>query len=130
MSAYPERFAFLADTTTRPRRDTEQTATDKRFVSRAEFTTMVYRHRFVNWFRNEINGEYYGTEWSALLDPITAGRVLITTLDCTNVKHALKSLKPLAPITVRARAHYVQVEHARACVRRFCIAVRPAHAAA
>ena len=75
-----EKYAFLVDTTTRPRRDTEPvdaTVADKHFVSRREFAEMAYRHEFANWFRNQINEEYYGTEWVVLFDAFAEGRVLV-----------------------------------------------------
>lgn len=91
-------FAFLADTTTRARRATENPdAADKRFVSRKEFARLVHEHRLASWFRNGVNDEYYGTEWRQLWDLAVGGRILITTVDCDNCEKTLRMLRSLAP---------------------------------
>ncbi len=92
---YPDKYAFLTDTTTRHRRDGENSDSvspacrEKRFVTREDFARMIYNHKFVNWFRNEINGEYYGLEWSVLLDALVTGRILVTTVDGSNIRSAI-----------------------------------------
>ena len=76
-----DRFAFLADTTTRARRATEPLGdgqacpSDKRFVSRADFADLVHEHALASWFRNPVNDEYYGVEWSVLYDAAVGGKV-------------------------------------------------------
>lgn len=71
--------AVSISATTRPIRSTESEGVHYHFVDRPTFEHMIAADGFLEWA--EFNGNYYGTPWSSIIDPLRAGTTVVLEID-------------------------------------------------
>lgn len=73
------RIRFSVSHTTRPPRAGERDGVDYHFVTPAQFEALVAQDAFLEWA--VYNGRRYGTSWTALEEPLAAGRDVLLEIE-------------------------------------------------
>ena len=75
------------------------------------FAELVHEHAFATWFRNPVNDEYYGVEWTILWEAAVGGAVLVTTVDGASAAKTMARLRhPAAACALRPAFVWVPEE--------------------
>ena len=80
-------FSRVVTTTTRPPREGEVNGVHYHFFSPAEFRARIDRGNFLEWAQVHGNNDdrLYGTLKASVVDPLTAGRSLVMSIDVQGV---------------------------------------------
>jgi guanylate kinase len=84
-------LAMSVSVTTRPRRPSEVSGRDYRFIDRAEFDRMVERHEFLE--HAEVFGNCYGTPRAPVEQALAEGRDVLFDIDWQGTRQLAKSAR-------------------------------------
>ena len=82
-------ITFAVSSTTRDPRPGEEDGVDYNFVSKDQFQELIKADALLEWA--EVFGNYYGTPWKALDEPLNQGKSVILDLDIQGHRNIRKS---------------------------------------